>query len=102
MSYQRRARDGSFVIVVLNFTPVPRRGYRIGVPAAGTYQELLNSDSSYYGGSNVGNAGRIEASRVQWMGLPDSLVIDLPPLAGLVLGLSDASAVIGRDFGAIS
>ncbi len=102
VSYQRRARDGSFVIVVLNFTPVPRRGYRIGVPAAGTYQELLNSDSSYYGGSNVGNAGRIEASRVQWMGLPDSLVIDLPPLAGLVLGLSDASAVIGRDFGAIS
>ncbi len=85
VSFQRRARDGSFVVVVLNFTPVPRRGYQIGVPTGGAYHEVVNSDSAFYGGSNLGNAGHIEASGVSWMGLPDSLVIDLPPLAGLVL-----------------
>ena len=57
MSFIRRARDGSFVVAVVNFTPVPRDGYRIGVPAAGGYTELLNSDSEVYGGSNVGNGG---------------------------------------------
>ena len=88
VSFQRRARDGSFVVVVLNFTPVPRQGYQIGVPAGGTYREVVNSDSAYYGGSNLGNAGLIGTSGVSWMGLPDSLVIDLPPLAGLVLQLS--------------
>ncbi|MBL8526872.1 MAG: 1,4-alpha-glucan branching protein GlgB [Burkholderiales bacterium] len=88
VSYQRRARDGSFVVVVLNFTPVPRHGYQIGVPAHGTYHEVLNSDSEFYGGSNLGNAGHIQTSGTSWMGLPDSLVIDLPPLAGLVLRLS--------------
>ncbi len=94
VSYQRRARDGAFVIVVLNFTPVPRRGYRIGVPRAGIYEELLNSDSAYYGGSNVGNAGRIETNGRPWMGLPDSLLIDLPPLAGLVLGFAGSSGAV--------
>jgi 1,4-alpha-glucan branching enzyme len=72
-------------VVVMNFTPVPRRGYQIGVPSAGVYGELLNSDSAYYCGSNMGNSGRIETTGIPWMGLPDSLVIDLPPLAGLVL-----------------
>ncbi|MBL8541893.1 MAG: 1,4-alpha-glucan branching protein GlgB [Betaproteobacteria bacterium] len=88
VSYQRRGRDGSFVVVVLNFTPVPRHDYRIGVPAAGTYHEVLNSDSEFYGGSNVGNAGHIQSSGLSWMGLADSLVIDLPPLAGLLLRLA--------------
>jgi len=85
VSYWRRARDGSFVAVVLNFTPVPRYGYRIGVPAGGSYLEVVNSDSAFYGGSNLGNAGHIEPLGVSWMGLADSIVIDLPPLAGLIL-----------------
>ena len=50
-------RRGDYVVAVMNFTPVPREGYRIGVPDAGTYVELINSDADVYGGSNVGNGG---------------------------------------------
>lgn len=85
ISYQRRANDDSFVLVVLNFTPVPRTGYRIGVPVSSRYQEIFNSDSSYYGGSDMGNMGHINVTGEPWMGLPDSIVITLPPLAGLIL-----------------
>lgn len=73
------------VIVVLNFTPVPRYHYRIGVPAAGRYCEILNTDSAYYGGSNCGNAGQISAQAQPWMGFDHSLEITLPPLAALFL-----------------
>src|SRR5690625_5578985 len=55
ISYLRHSEHES-VAVILNFTPVPRHDYRIGVPEAGRYQELVNSDSQFYGGSNVGNA----------------------------------------------
>lgn len=85
ISYQRRARDGSCVVVVLNFTPVPRNGYRIGVPEAGTYRELLNSDSELYGGGNAGNGLGLQAENTPWMGLPYSLVITAPPLAGIIV-----------------
>jgi len=85
VSYQRRARDGSCVVVVLNFTPVPRNGYRIGVPEAGTYKELLNSDSELYGGGNAGNGLGLQAENTPWMGLPYSLVITAPPLAGIIV-----------------
>jgi 1,4-alpha-glucan branching enzyme len=85
ISFVRRARSGTFAIVVLNFTPVPRENYRIGVPAGGRYREVLNSDSAYYSGSNVGNAGGIEAQALPWMGLGFSAAITLPPLAALVL-----------------
>jgi 1,4-alpha-glucan branching enzyme len=85
ISYLRYARDGSFVVVVLNFTPVPRQACRIGVPENGTYRELLNSDSSYFGGSNVGNAGALDAVAGPWMDQPFSLTLTLPPLAALVL-----------------
>jgi 1,4-alpha-glucan branching enzyme len=87
LSYLRRARDGSFVAVVLNFTPVPRIGYRIGVPQPGLYTEIFNSDSRYYGGSNLGNGEGLMAEDVPWMGLPHSVVVTLPPLAGIVLAL---------------
>ena len=85
LSYQRRAKDGSFVIVILNFTPVPRDNYRIGVPQGAQYQEILNSDSSYYGGSNAGNGAGLYAHDQTWMGYPHSIVINLPPLAGIIL-----------------
>jgi 1,4-alpha-glucan branching enzyme len=87
ISYVRRACDGSFVLVVLNFTPVPRTGYRIGVPSSGPYHEIFNSDSSHYGGGNMGNMGEIDTSGQPWMGLPDSVIITLPPLAGIILSL---------------
>jgi 1,4-alpha-glucan branching enzyme len=71
--------------VVLNFTPVPRTAYRIGLPFPGRYTEILNSDSGFYGGSNVGNAGGVEAETLPWMGLGFSAAITLPPLAGVIL-----------------
>ena len=85
VGWLRYARDGSFVAVMLNFTPVPRVGYRVGLPQAGRYRELLNSDSHYYGGSNLGNAAVLDASEQAWMGRPASLTLTLPPLAGVVL-----------------
>jgi 1,4-alpha-glucan branching enzyme len=85
VSFLRLARDGSFVVVVLNFTPVPRRGYRLGVPRGGTYSEIFNSDSTYYGGSNLGNGHSVFAESSAWMGLPASIEITLPPLAALIL-----------------
>lgn len=89
ISYMRKSGDGRFIIVVLNFTPVPRENYRIGVPEKGIYLERFNSDSFYYGGSNMGNAGNLSASSESWMGLPYSLVITLPPLAGVIFSLQD-------------
>jgi 1,4-alpha-glucan branching enzyme len=84
-SYLRRGRDeGDIAIVVCNFTPVVREGYRVGVPFGGAYVERLNTDSEHYGGGNVGNAGRVEAGEVGTHGRPWSLLITLPPLATLV------------------
>ncbi|MBI5899196.1 MAG: 1,4-alpha-glucan branching protein GlgB [Rhodocyclales bacterium] len=85
VSWLRRGRDGRHAVVVLNFTPVPRRGYRLGVPQAGDYIERLNTDSVHYGGSDLGNGGRVTAQPQAWMGFPASLSLSLPPLAALVL-----------------
>ncbi|MBS4096103.1 MAG: 1,4-alpha-glucan branching protein GlgB [Sulfuricella sp.] len=85
VSYLRWGRDGSFVAVAINFTPVPRRGYRIGTPQPGHYQEIFNSDSNHYGGGNVGNGAGLESENVAWMGFDQSVVITLPPLAGIIL-----------------
>ncbi|HNR11655.1 MAG TPA: 1,4-alpha-glucan branching protein GlgB, partial [Nitrosomonas europaea] len=85
ISYQRHARDGSFVLVVLNFTPILRTGYRVGIPGSSAYQEVFNSDSIYYDGSNAGNAGKISPTGQPWSGQPDSIIITLPPLAGVIL-----------------
>jgi 1,4-alpha-glucan branching enzyme len=87
LSYLRR--DGEdFHIVVLNFTPVVRTNYRIGVPSAGHYREVLNSDSRFYGGSDVGNDPDIESQGISWMGQRDSICLTLPPLGALVLTLT--------------
>jgi len=86
VSFIRRPRDGSeFLVALLNFTPVPRDGYRIGVPAAGSYVEVLNSDSEIYGGSNLGNGGVVFTEPVASHGHADSLRLNLPPLGFLVL-----------------
>jgi 1,4-alpha-glucan branching enzyme len=83
LSYLRKDGD-EHAIVVLNLTPVPRHGYRVGTPKAGRYREVLNSDSRFYGGSDVGN-GIADAEPKSWMGQPNSIVITLPPLGGIVL-----------------
>ncbi len=86
IAYLRRAKDpGDFVVVACNFTPVPRQGYRVGVPTGGWYRELLNTDAALYGGSNVGNGGGLLAEETPWHGLPYSLGMTLPPLAMVVM-----------------
>jgi 1,4-alpha-glucan branching enzyme len=89
LSYVRRARSGGFVVVALNFTPIPRENYRIGVPQAGYYGEAFNSDSKYYGGSNTGNGDGLQADEIPWMGFSHSLRITLPPLGAIVLMLEE-------------
>jgi 1,4-alpha-glucan branching enzyme len=86
VAFLRRAKDpDDFVVVVCNFTPVPRYDYRIGVPTGGYYVELLNSDAAIYGGSNIGNGGGVTAEPIPDHGRPFSLRLTLPPLAGLIL-----------------
>jgi len=86
VSFIRRSRNGQeFLVAVLNFTPVTRGGYRIGVPAGGGYTELINSDSEIYGGGNVGNGGTIFTDPIPSHGHPDSLRLCLPPLGFLLL-----------------
>jgi 1,4-alpha-glucan branching enzyme len=87
LSFLRRS-DSEFVVVVVNLTPVPRTGYRIGVPQGGEYTEIFNSDSAFYAGSNMGNGGRtLIADELPWMNRSHSLSLTLPPLAGIVLKL---------------
>jgi 1,4-alpha-glucan branching enzyme len=86
VSFIRHARNrDNFLVAVLNFTPVPRYGYRFGVPAAGDYVEVLNSDSEIYGGSNVGNGGLVTTTDLPSHGHPASLNLTLPPLGFLLL-----------------
>jgi 1,4-alpha-glucan branching enzyme len=86
VSFVRRARDGrGFVVVVLNFTPVVRHGYVVGVPEPGVYREVINTDSEIYGGSNQGNAGAIASQPVAAHGHAQRLQLTLPPLACLIL-----------------
>jgi 1,4-alpha-glucan branching enzyme len=73
------------VLFVFNYTPVPRHGYRVGVPWDGAWTELLNSDAHVYGGSGQGNFGRVTASRTPWHGHRNSLELTLPPLAMVAL-----------------
>ena len=85
-AYLRRSLDGSPpALVVCNFTPIPRHDYRLGVPHVGPWVERLNTDAAIYGGSNVGNQGRVEAELVGTHGLPASLLLTLPPLSTLVM-----------------
>ncbi|HEV8131623.1 MAG TPA: 1,4-alpha-glucan branching protein GlgB [Acidobacteriota bacterium] len=86
ISFIRKGKDSdNYLIFVLNFTPVPRLGYRVGVPEPAFYVEILNSDSAEYGGSNMGNLGGIASQSVEWSGRPYSLEMTLPPLAAVVL-----------------
>ncbi|WP_119419160.1 1,4-alpha-glucan branching protein GlgB [Desertibaculum subflavum] len=86
LSFIRKPGEGGApAIVVCNFTPVPRHGYRLGVPAEGFYREALNSDAEIYGGGNIGNGGGVHSEPVPWHGRPHSVTLTLPPLGGVVL-----------------
>ncbi len=82
---RRGADSADFMAIAFNFTSLTQSGYRVGVPQAGTYTELLNTDSMHYGGRNEGNTGRIRTEPVPAHGFPQSLNLTLPPLAALFL-----------------
>jgi 1,4-alpha-glucan branching enzyme len=89
VSLLRRGDDETdTLIAVVNFTPVPRRGYRIGVPRPGGYRELLNSDAEVYGGTNLGNLGEVVADAAPAHGFDQSLALTVPPLGFLLLKAS--------------
>jgi 1,4-alpha-glucan branching enzyme len=81
VAFMRKSRAGDVIIFAVNATPLVRHGYRLGVPGAGFYREIINTDAETYGGSNVGNMGGFEAEDFPWQGRTHSLMISLPPLA---------------------
>lgn len=86
IAFIRKTKDqGNLIICVCNFTPVPRHGYRIGVPREGWYREVLNSDAATYGGGNIGNGGGVQSEPIPCHGQPCSLSLTLPPLGILYL-----------------
>ena len=88
LSFIRKAKSSDeFLIIVSNFTPIPWKGYRIGVPQPGYYHELFNSDSERYWGSDMGNGGGQTTDPIQTHGQPQSLSLVLPPLATIMLKL---------------
>jgi 1,4-alpha-glucan branching enzyme len=85
-AFLRRDSGGTgSVLVVCNMTPLPRRDYHVGVPVAGAWREIFNSDSAFYGGSNLGNAGQVNTLAVDSHGHPQSLALLLPPLSTIFL-----------------
>jgi 1,4-alpha-glucan branching enzyme len=87
VSFMRKSRDGDVIVFVVNATPIVRHDYRLGVPQAGFYRELINTDAETYGGSNVGNYGGVQSEDRQWMGREHSILIHLPPLATVAFKL---------------
>ena len=87
VSFVRKSREGDIVVFVVNATPMVRYNYRLGVPEAGFYREIINTDAETYGGSNVGNYGGVTSENVPWMAREHSLLIQLPPLATVAFKL---------------
>ena len=85
VAFIRIAADGSTLVCVANFSAVPHEDYRLGLPAAGTWLETLNTDADSYGGSGVGNLGSVRAEPVPWHGQPASVILRVPPLGVLWL-----------------
>ncbi len=86
ISFMRKGRQPDETLVfVCNFTPVPRHGYRLGVPQEGNYQEVLNSDAACYGGSGLVNTQEMPTGAMPWQSCPYSLILTLPPLSTIVL-----------------
>jgi 1,4-alpha-glucan branching enzyme len=86
VAFARQSRDGDRVVVfVANLSPVPRSDYRVGLPRSGRWHERLNTDSTFYGGGDVGNLGGVEAEPIPWQSQPVSAEMTLPPLAAIWL-----------------
>jgi len=92
VSFVRRSSDpADFTVFIVNFTPVVRRPYRLGVPEAGHYREVINTDAEVYAGSNVGNQGGVDTEDIPTHGYEHSVSLVLPPLACLILKLERGS-----------
>ncbi len=89
LSFLRYGSDGSVMACICNFAATPHYDYRIGLPAAGPWTEVLNTDAEVYGGSGVGNFGQAEAVTVPWHGRPASAALSIPPLGVLWLAPAD-------------
>ena len=86
VSFMRRSKkEEDTIVFICNFTPVPRHGYRLGVPHAGEYYELINSDAIRYGGSGLENKQPMPSGPIQWQSCPHSILLTLPPLSTVVL-----------------
>ena len=83
--FLRKAAAQPPLLCALNATPVPRHGYRVGVPQDGVWREVLNTDASVYGGGNLGSGGKVQAARRGAHGMGHSVELTLPPLAMVVL-----------------
>src|SRR5262249_26216623 len=96
LAFARFARNGRTLVCVENLSPVPRHGYRLGLPRAGRWREILNTDARVYGGSDVGNGGSLTADPVPAHGHPWAAGLELPPLGGVwfvpAWGPSDATS----------
>ncbi|HSP52708.1 MAG TPA: 1,4-alpha-glucan branching protein GlgB [Cryobacterium sp.] len=88
VSFLRWDADGNPIACLFNFSGAPHTGYQVGLPFAGVWEEILNTDAEDFGGSGVGNLGAVTAVDVPWAGRPASAVVTLPPLAGLWLRLN--------------
>ena len=90
MSFLRRAEDeNDTIVIVCNFTPVPRLNYRVGLPRAGRYHEIINSDWPQFGGSGVNNQGGVQAEELPWQNCGFSAPLNLPPLGVIMLKPQD-------------
>jgi 1,4-alpha-glucan branching enzyme len=87
VAFMRKSRGGDVIAFVVNATPMVRYNYRLGVPEAGFYREVINTDAETYGGSNVGNYGGAQSESVAWMARDHSILIHLPPLATVAFKL---------------
>ena len=97
-AFRRKAPTaGEEIIWVFNFTPVPRHGYPIGVDDLGAYKEIFNSDAREYGGSGVGNSGRVESRAGRFGGRPNTLLLTLPPLAAVAFKLDRPAKDTGKE-----
>ena len=95
VAFMRRSREGEVIVFAVNATPMVRRGYRLGVPAAGFYREIINTDAETYGGGNVGNMGGFAAEEFPWQARTHSLMISLPPLAVVAFKREEAKSLDG-------
>ncbi|MGW4208540.1 1,4-alpha-glucan branching protein GlgB [Lentzea sp. NPDC004789] len=95
LSFLRVGEDGSTLACVANFAGMPHHDYRVGLPSAGRWKELVNTDAAHYGGSGVGNLGGVEAEARPWHGRPYSAVLQLPP-AGVLWLVPEEPGVLGE------